>query len=275
MSGRKKLLIFVLLGVFIVSSYVLTSRYMGYKKGEKLYEEAIDKYVITPPENKTDDSQDDLPEASQNQPESPVQKEPAASALTMDFDALSKLNTDIIGWIKIPDTNINYPLLQGDTNDTYLRHAYNGTYSRMGSIFMDYRCSPDFSGSNTIIYGHNMRNSTMFSRLLKYENQSFFESHPYFYIYTAEGYMKYAIFSCYMLTLPSDTYTIAFNSDKVFGDYITTVLARSSVSTGTIPSESDKLVTLSTCSSTNAEQDRFVVHGYLVEDSRASSTPAP
>lgn len=276
MSKKLRLgLILVLVCLFIGSTWSFFSQWIDYRRGEALYEDALDRFVIPLPQQ---DETGTIQQPVNNVPED-GQAQPAGGqsvpAVTMDFDALAEINGDIVGWITIPDTNINYPLLQGDSNDEYLRHAYNGQASRMGSIFIDFRCAADMRDRHTIIYGHNMRNSTMFSRLLNYSSQSFYDSHRYFYIYTAEGHMKYEIFSAYMETLPSDSYTIGFKTDSGFGDFVSQLTAKTAVASNIFPGGADKVVTLSTCSSTDADNQRFIVHGYLIEDARDGSALSP
>ena len=100
----------------------------------------------------------------------------------VDFDRLQALNSDIIGWIYIPDTNVDFPILQGSANDSYLYHDYKRNYSFAGSIFMDVRCSADFTDLETMVYGHNMHNGDMFGRLKKYEDTDYLEGHKDVYI---------------------------------------------------------------------------------------------
>ena len=91
----------------------------------------------------------------------------------MDLPALQQVNSDVIGWIAIPGTEISYPLVQGTDNDYYLTHTWNQNSSAVGAIFMDCRCSADFSGFNTIVYGHRMNNGSMFAALKHYQKAGF------------------------------------------------------------------------------------------------------
>ena len=112
----------------------------------------------------------------------------------INWDRLYEINKDIIGWIKIENTNINYPILKDNENLKYLKHSYNGTNNN-GSIFT-LNVDP-FNDENTVIYGHNMRNGTMFSELSKYMNKNFFDEHSTILIYTRNQNYKETIFSCY------------------------------------------------------------------------------
>ena len=91
----------------------------------------------------------------------------------VDFEALRKSGPDIIGWISLPDSAINYPVTQADNNEYYLRHLYDGSYNKTGCLFADYENQADFSDRNTIIYGHNMRDGSMFAALNEYDGQPY------------------------------------------------------------------------------------------------------
>lgn len=96
----------------------------------------------------------------------------------MKLEELQKKNEDIVAWIEIEGTNINYPVLQGSDNDFYMNHNYKKGYSQSGSIFLDKDCSLSPLSSNLLIYGHNMKNGTMFKDLLKYDSKKYFDAHP-------------------------------------------------------------------------------------------------
>lgn len=104
----------------------------------------------------------------------------------IDFNKLRQVNPDIVGWIKIEGTNIDYPIVQTTNNETYLNTDIEGHKSAEGAIFLDYESEPDFSGRHNIIYGHHMKNGTMFKDLIRYKDQDFFEKHQNIIIYTPE-----------------------------------------------------------------------------------------
>ena len=269
--------------VFCVTAGFLVRDLLEYKKGDDIYAEAAREFIKVkplPPGNSgpaQNTSQDTTQgtassgEDSTQEESAAAEPEPAPERLVMDFEALAGINKDIIGWIKIPGTNINYPLLQGADNDYYLRRNYRRETLRAGSIFLDYRCDPGMGGKNSIIHGHNMRNGSMFSQLLKFGNQSFYNSHKYIFVYTADGYLKYEIFSCRQVSVEGATvFQTGFGQgfDAVLGQWA----ADSQVTTGVVPGASDKIVTLSTCENQN-DKLRFVVQGRLVEDTRGHQEP--
>ena len=105
----------------------------------------------------------------------------------MDFEGLLAVNDDIIGWIYIENTDISYPVLCGRDNQQYLFQSYEKKYLTAGSIYIDYRCSRDFTDSRTVIYGHNMHNGSMFGKLDKFTKESYMKEHPYVYILLPSG----------------------------------------------------------------------------------------
>jgi len=181
----------------------------------------------------------------------------------IDFDNLKKVNEDIIGWIRFDKNGINYPVLQGRDNEEYLRILPDKTKNASGSIFMDYLCSSDFSDSHTIIYGHNMKNLSMFGRLKQYRTvEGYYEKNRYFTIYTPEQTCRYEIFAWYEAGVEDSVYQIGFTDEDAFGEFVALMLERRYQDTDVTADEKDKIVTLSTCS---AAGKRFVVHGKMID----------
>lgn len=164
----------------------------------------------------------------------------------IDWDKLKDINDDIIGWIRISDTNIDYPILKDDNNLKYLNHSYNGKYNKNGSIFTLNR-NP-FNDRITIIYGHNMKSNIMFSELDKYMNKDFFDKHKYFEIYTKECNYKATIFSCYSIGVNQEENNIKLLR---FEDEIEYYKNKSKIKSEENIGEIKKIVKLSTCSYIN------------------------
>ena len=110
---------------------------------------------------------------------------------------LKKQNNDIVAWLEIPDTKINYPVLQGQDNEYYMRHTYNKEYSNDGSIFLDKDYDWNIPSSNLLIYGHNNKNGNMFQDLLKYEDKNYYEEHPTIRFTTVDEEYQYEIISVF------------------------------------------------------------------------------
>ena len=201
----------------------------------------------------------DVPAAQED-----VWVDPYADALrNMDFSALRQVNGDVLGWILIPDTNLSYPLLQGEDNDYYLNHTWRKGRNSVGSIFLDFRCSGDFSDFHSIIYGHRMNDRSMFGQLHRYKNQSYLDQHPKIYITDDNGSRTYTVFSAYE-TDSMISYSLAFSGNDEKQAFLDYALAQSCVDAGVIPDTDGNIVTLSTCTG-NGHDTRWVVHALLTE----------
>lgn len=183
--------------------------------------------------------------------------------LNIDFQYLLSVNKNCIGWIYIPDTPINYPIVQSTDNNYCLHYTFDGTKNFTGSIFVSDQ-NNQFEDQNTIIYGHNMQNGTMFSTIKKYNNQEFLDAHPYIYIAKLNGTTeKYKVFSAYTTVDCSDAYTIQFATDTFLSE-IQQMIDYSEVKIQNLTiSDEDNIITLSTCTS-RTELERFVVHAVKV-----------
>lgn len=182
----------------------------------------------------------------------------------IDFDALKAINQDIIGWIYIPDTKIDYPVVIGTDNDYYISHNADQSKNRAGAIFLDYQNAPDFSDQNTIIYGHRMNDGSMFADLHNYEKEDFFRKHDTVYLYLPDGTLnEYKVFSAYITSAEGDnTYTMSFASDEAYKKYLQEMQARSPFATEDTLSARDKMITLSTCVRYQ-DDNRYVVQAVL------------
>ncbi len=190
------------------------------------------------------------------------------ASVRIDFDSLKAINTDVIGWIRFDDTTAvgaDYPILHGETNNTYLRTNLYGEYYIAGSIFLEAANSPDFSDYYNIIYGHNMKNDTMFGSLKKYKNvDGFYEENQFFTIYTETAAYRYQIFSCEEVLDDSVIYTGGYAPDETYQSLIDTMVSGSLLDTGITPDCNDRIVTLTTCTSTG-DHYRLVLHAVLVD----------
>ena len=187
--------------------------------------------------------------------------------IPVDFDELQAMNPDIYAWIRIPDTQIDYPVLQREEDDTYyLRHNSSRRYAFAGSIYTEEANSRDFKDPMTVLYGHNMRDGSMFQNLHFFEDETFFAEHPEFFIYLPGYRLTYEIFAAYRF---DDTHLLGafdFSKKKVRRAYIREVFAGISMGQNTREdvkvTAKDKLVTLSTCTSDQAD-GRYLVQAVL------------
>ncbi len=188
-----------------------------------------------------------------------------SDALTVDFAQLKAINPEVVGWIIVDDTDISYPVVHGPDNDKYLKTAFDGTKNNSGSIFMNAYNNSDFSDQNTLIYGHHMRNGSMFGELMNFEDPNYLDVHRGFTIYTEAGALRYEIFAAYVTYSASFVYTDHFEFSWDFYDFIQKSLAASILDMGVEVTEQDKIVTLSTCTSRGNRAERFVVQGKLIQ----------
>lgn len=179
---------------------------------------------------------------------------------TIDFAGLKEINEDCVAWIYIEDTAINYPVVQGSDNSYYLKHLIDGKWNSSGCIFLDYRVNADISDRHSIIYGHHMKDGTMFSGLTKYKQQEYYESHPEGLLITPERTYRIEFFAGYVASVEDPAWKVGFESDEDFKMWIKEAKKRSWFESPLSPAVNDKIVTLSTCSY-EFENARFVLLG--------------
>ncbi|MEG2686705.1 MAG: class B sortase [Christensenellaceae bacterium] len=165
----------------------------------------------------------------------------------IDFAALHAINEEIVGWITIDGTKIDYPLTQAKDNDYYISHNAEKLVNRGGAIFLDKDASADFSDQNTVIYGHNMNDGSMFADLHKYENADFFLQHRFVDLYTPDGKQQYEIFAAYKTADNGQTYTHSFADADAFLTYLDDMSALSTAKSDAVLTANDTILTLSTC----------------------------
>lgn len=184
--------------------------------------------------------------------------------IAIDFDRLYKINGDTAAWLFAPGTRINYVIARGTDNDYYLDHLLDGTAANGGTLFADCRCSADFSDWNTIIYGHHMKDGTMFAGLMDYRNPDYYEEHPVMYLYVPEKRYKLELIAGYTTDIHDMVFSVPITKEER-GEIIAHASSISSFISDVTVSEEDKLVTLSTCSYAY-EDARYVVIGRILEE---------
>ncbi|MBQ9979729.1 MAG: class B sortase [Oscillospiraceae bacterium] len=202
-------------------------------------------------------------EAYEEVPQPQPIEEDAAFMLELDMQALKTANSDVIGWIYVPGTAIDYPLVQGSDNSKYLNTAWDGTWNKAGAIFMEERNSAEFDDFNTIIYGHNMGNGSMFSDLHLYRDPEFLPDNNRIYVSNGAVVYRYEIYSAYEARVTEDTYRLLFADETEKQSFIDLGVENSVASAENRPDTDDKILTLSTCPGTGNYSKRWVVHGVL------------
>lgn len=127
-------------------------------------------------------------------------------SLIESAQAMNSAYPDAVGWLYISDSAINYPVVQGGDNDFYLHHAYDGSYLKAGSVFLDNRCENRFMNPINIVYAHNMKNGSMFAGVQKFTDSAYFDSHRYGWIATPETVYRIDFFSCAKADMNDELY---------------------------------------------------------------------
>ncbi|MBQ8596845.1 MAG: class B sortase [Lachnospiraceae bacterium] len=247
----------VLIVVASVNIFILSREY---QKGINEYK-ALEGYVkvVEVPEEKPVQKEETAEEVEE------VKESVIPISVEVDFAALGAINEDLVGWIYYSPLDINYPVVRGDDNEYYTHYTFENEKNASGAIFMDSLNKPDMSNYNTIIYGHNMRNGTMFGSLKKLlSDESIITENPYFYIFTEDKAYMYEIASVYITNQTSDTYNL-IGSEEEQQEYIDYIKSSSTWYWGKELWSSDKIVTLSTCHGLHSN-NRTIVHGVLIAE---------
>ena len=239
-------LIVLLLLIFSFSLYQIISTICHYSESEETYKDIVANVV-------TIKDADDINEQEGEKLEQ--------APITVDFNALLSQNKDVVGWLYCENTPVNYPIVQSDDNDYYLRRMLNGKYNIAGSVFMDYRCRSDYSSLNTIIYGHNMKNDSMFGTFTDYKSQGYYDEHPVLWLLTPEVNYKIELMAGYVTPSDSDAYSEFISHEELY-EYIQEAKNKSTFSSPLTCSSEDRIVTLSTCSY-EYDTARYVLVGKL------------
>ena len=244
----RNVLIILLLGVFLYSSYELFSYFYQSHKEKSTYDQIRELYLG---QLKNEDLKESNTDSSASTPDE--------SGIMDRYTPLLEINSDLVGWVSVPGTVIDYPVVQADDNDFYLRRDIHKQAANSGSIFMDYRSDAQCQGRHTILYGHHMRNGSMFKELEKYKREEFFQQNPIIRFDTLSTEIEWEVFSVYV-TDTSFPYTqVSFASHEEYRDFLKRIQDRSIFQKDIELTEQDQLLTLSTCTY-EYDDARFVVH---------------
>ena len=257
----KRVMVLLLLAVFLFSLYRVLHILRGYRTAQAVYDKAAQTYMLPVERMDGDVQAEDVPPQ-------------------IDFEGLRAVNRDVIGWIFIEGTDVNYPLLAGADNQQYLFQSYMKKYAVAGSIFLDYRCSTNLSDYHTVIYGHNMKNGMMFGELDAYQKADYLAAHPYVYIIMADGsWNRYRVLACEHVSVESAVYDLPCDTKQKIkalraqlaqsNGYAAGEAAAADAADGALQgaaqSSEAKLLTLSTCTNDSRDDVRFAVHCVLEE----------
>lgn len=255
-NGLKICMIFLMytaLFITISSKYHEYINYLNLRKLEKDIE-------VTPSIDEVDDTtsdSDNIEDASTTIYINKYQNIPTT------YDKLLTINKDVVGWLKVNNTKINYPVTQTNNNDYYLSHDIYGNQVRTGWVFMDYRNNTKELDKNTIIYGHNLKSGYMFGELLNTTNSGWYKNQDNLIITfnTLNKEMKWKVFSIYRVDNTSEYLKTSFSLDAEFLEFVDNIKSKSINDFNVEVTSTDKILTLSTCSGINR---RLVVHAVLM-----------
>lgn len=270
------LLLFVCIGIFVYSGYRLIRIYLDYKAIGDEYEAIEAEYTVTnsggeeaeAEENLTEEEKEIIVKEQNRLKEDGMVFEDAEAPLKVNFEELRAENPDIVGWIYVdafPET-ISYPICRGTDNDYYLHRTFRRMYLFSGAIFENCENSADFSDVHTIIFGHNMKNRSMFGNLKFLKEQERYDKNPYFWILTPDGDYRYKIFAAFDTKYDSDVYTLFSIGGSDFLSWEKSLQERSAVKNDVELRGDDLTVTLSTC--TGDSDVRCVIIGKCVSSAR-------
>lgn len=234
------LLIIFFIAVIIFSGIQLIKWYLGNKANNDIIEEIKESNIISYNENDENVSE-------------------------VDFEKLKNINSDAVGYIEVPNTNISYPVVQAKNNDYYLTYNFKKEYNSAGWIFMDYRNDLDGNDKNIIIYGHNRRDGSMFGSLKNILSPDWYnnESNKYVTFIIEQGNLKYEVFSIYQIEREDYYIQTSFSDNEDYESFIRTITNRSIKNYNVNVSSEDSILTLSTCANDN--KYRVVLHAKLVK----------
>lgn len=238
------IIVIILLIVFMYCIYNIINYFNNSKKNKRLTDELKNIAVKEiPQDNKIEDNEIK-----------------STTPIEVDFNKLKEINSNINAWIYMEDSIINYPIVKGNDNSFYLNHSIDGKYNPNGSLFIDYRNKDNFEDMVTYIYGHHMKNNTMFGNLELFKEQNYYDNHKEMYLFTKEDNYILELFAGFTTADGSEIYNyINSDSNKKLVDY---AKSKSNFITNIEISSKDKVVVLSTCSY-DYENARYVLLGIL------------
>ena len=278
------LVILVCLVIFIYSTVLLVERITDYARSDELYDSIASIWYSGETEGNNpfgkvqysfkDYSKSKTYDMENSDKQSPGEVDIPETVADSDLmirikakiNALKTQNKDIMGWITVDNTVIDYPIVASVDNTFYLNHAFDGSFSKSGAIFADYRNEPNFDDNyNTVIYGHNLMSGMMFSDMDKFFTKSFFKNNRYFYIYTERGIYVYETFCIAKVSIRVDYTRTEFFDSNEFLEFVYAMKSRSVYKTDTEFTENDRIVTLSTCTNAGNQAERYCLMAKLVE----------
>lgn len=282
-----KWLLVALLAAIVMLMIFIVRGEQGYRRGNTTYDDILRK-VVTTPENTSGDlpwnPQSNLLPTPALQTQAAVQltsipteshqptpfldyamdRARVQSLVNVDFTQLQSMNSDVEAWLFGEQSPISYPLVHGENNERYLKELIDGTKSQLGSLFVDYRNQSEFKDENTLVYGHNMEDDSMFASIPEYKHQEYFNQHPVLYLLLPEKTYRVELIGGFDIK-PEDLGLLQFNfaTPRDHDAFVFQVRTRSWFRSNVETTSADRFLTLVTCNYETVE-GRFVLVGRLV-----------
>ena len=250
-----------LTAILIIAIVMLTVTLVNYGRNGKLYEQARLNAVWTNEPIST-------PAPSGISPKTTLLTEPRETPpILVDFANVQEDGPNVLSWLYSSDTQINYPVVIYTDNKHYLTHDYTGSHNSSGALFFDFRLTKQLIGDNLIIYGHHMKDRSMFGSLLQYQKQTYYEAHPIMYLMTPDKNYRIDLFAARFTDSEQDNFPIQFDSEQKRRTFVQTAIANSTFKPDDASYHSDaQIISLVTCAySDYIEDSYFQIHGWLVQ----------
>lgn len=262
LKARILLIVALALSITLIIAFVmLTNALVNYRRERKKYEQVrlnavqtIDPMSTTnPPEISPKTTS--LPELRETPP------------IIVDFATVQEDGPNVLGWLYSSDSQINYPVVIYSDNRHYLSHDFTGSDSSSGALFFDFRLTKQLVGENLIVYGHHMKDRSMFGSLLQYQKQSYYEEHPTMYLMTPDKNYRIDLFAARFTDSEQDNFPIQFNSEQKRRTFVQTAIGNSTFMPNDKTYRLDvQIISLVTCAySDYIEDSKFQVQGWLID----------
>ena len=246
--------------IFIYAAVQLYSIFSDYKRASDEYSALAETVVTEVEEVIAEEQQVENETAKKTESVLELPYDYEVPDYKVDVNVLKTQNPDTVGWIILPNSKINYPIVKSKDNTEYLTTTFEGQTANSGAIFLDMYCPSDFSSDNAIIYGHNMKNGSMFRALNHMTDKEYFWRHHIFCIDIGNGFEKYEVISCYE-TVETDlsSWQISFESQESYEAWLKNIVKRCNYDCVDYD-VTKQTITLSTCRGKSGGPGRFIVH---------------
>jgi SrtB family sortase len=246
--------------LILISVVTLVSTCFEYRRSEEIYIDVNDEYV-----DENSEIADEMANAEDGTSSATNAEDTWWKDASVDVAGLSAEYPDVVGWIYFENEDISYPIMYSGDNSKYLGTAYTGQKAKAGAIFIDGESTPDFSDPHSLIYGHNMRDLSMFGRLKFYKTDaSYYDEHQYFQVFTKDGVYRYQIFAYEEVPDSHDVFWVYGQEPEGMDTLLKEIEQGSYRKTGVNPTEGDHIITLATC--TSKEDRRLIVSAVRTDE---------